>query len=238
MGIILYVIIILGAVALFLLWWFFGGRKEKFEGPTILYSLQEFPVNDIVAAKKRVSLDEVVIEIPVRKVDDVSRIAAPLATDPEPAAPLIVFPERTTPRVDGYIPPYARRNKKSKGEMATCQALERIYGLPFKSVWPQWLINHETGNRMEIDCYNDDLMIGAEYNGKQHYEFPNFYHKTKDEFEGQLRRDKYKLELCNHYGVFLIPVPYHIPNHQIENHLRNYTPESILMNHYQQPHVV
>src|SRR5579875_51770 len=60
----------------------------------------------------------------------------------------------------------ARRERRSLGERLTCLSLESYYGRPFSKV--RLLRNPETGRLMEIDCYNSDLRIGAEYNGEQH----------------------------------------------------------------------
>src|SRR5205823_8856314 len=56
----------------------------------------------------------------------------------------------------------------SRGERICCQTMQRIYGVSFKSTWPSWLINPETGEGLELDCYNDELKIAVEYNGEQH----------------------------------------------------------------------
>lgn len=212
-------IAIVAAIAIFVLWWFFGGKDVKAEGPTILESLKPLP------QIMRQNLDKKQVDIPqpIPEYENVVPSAPPQEEYTE-----VVIPPRTTPYLDGYIPPYARNRKPSIGEQFTCKAMEKIYGVPFKSAWPPWLINPESGERLEIDCYNDDLMIGAEYQGYQHYTFPNTYHKTIDQFHKQLRHDAYKRQLCDNYGVFLIPVPYTVPNHLIEDHIRQYLPETIL----------
>lgn len=216
-------IALLASVVLFLLWWFLGGEKVEAEGPTILQNLKPIPPPSLhtTSEPRPQQVNEYIVE--------------DLQLPPEDEAPArpdefvtINIPPRTTPRLDGWVPPYASKRNPTLGEQFTCKALENIYGVPFKSVWPQWLINPETGKRMEIDCYNDDLMIGAEYNGEQHYKFPNGFHDTVEKFQAQVRRDSYKRQLCDQYGVFLIPVPYYIRNHDIERHIRDYLPENIL----------
>lgn len=221
-------IALLAGVVLFLLWWFLGGEKVEAEGPTILQNLKPIPPPP----------PPTTVESRPQQVNEY--IVEDFQSPPEEEPPLpdefvtINIPPRTTPRLDGWYPPYAKNRKPSLGEKFTCEALERIYGVPFKSVWPQWLVNPETGNRMEIDCYNDDLMIGGEYNGEQHYKFPNGYHDPEkdpdalEKFNAQVRRDSYKRQLCDLYGVFLIPVPYYIKHHDIERHIREYLPENIL----------
>jgi len=134
-----------------------------------------------------------------------------------------------------YVPMYEpkedlvchKRKYGSKGEQICCETMEKIYGVPFRSQWPIWLRNPETGGSLEIDCYNEDLKIGVEYNGIQHYVYPNHFHKTKEEFIAQCRRDQYKLETCDRNGVYLITVPYNVPHEKIEEYIRYYLPEAV-----------
>lgn len=87
------------------------------------------------------------------------------------------------------------------------QILEEIYGLPFPNCRPDWLKNI-TGHNLELDCYNEVLKIALEYNGEQHYIFPNFTNCSYREFVAQQQRDALKKKLCEEHGVKLIVVPY------------------------------
>jgi len=50
---------------------------------------------------------------------------------------------------------------------------------------------------LELNEYNPDLQIAFEYNGKQHYEHVEFFHKGKvSNFKAQLARDQKKYEIC------------------------------------------
>lgn len=60
-----------------------------------------------------------------------------------------------------------------------------------------------------------------EYQGQQHYSFPNKFHKTEEEFKRQVERDVKKSKLCKDNGYELIIIPYSV----------NYLNES-LMKHY------
>lgn len=128
------------------------------------------------------------------------------------------------PEVEEDLLPYNSKNKKSKGEEICCSVMEKIYGLPFYTVRPNFLKNPETGRNLEIDCYNPELKIGVEYNGKQHYVYPNFTGMTKEEFYNQLRRDRFKRESCDLNGVYLITVPYTVKHQDIENYIRERLP--------------
>lgn len=79
------------------------------------------------------------------------------------------------------------------------------------NVWPKWLVNPETGKRLELDRYYPYLKIAFEYNGSQHYTSTAFSSGSiKDEkrIERQMRSDKAKREICAKQGVTLIVVKY------------------------------
>jgi hypothetical protein len=119
------------------------------------------------------------------------------------------------------------KNSKWKLEAECRHILSEIYGKKFISARPNWLKNPETGSLLELDCYNEELKIAAEYNGIQHYVYPNNHHKTYDEFVSQLRRDQFKLKRCDQMGVYLITIPYTVPKDQIKNYIIHYLPENI-----------
>lgn len=108
----------------------------------------------------------------------------------------------------------------NKGEEITRHYLRELLKKPFGKAHPSWLVNPETGRRLELDCYNEELGIAAEYNGEHHYNFPNTFHKTREDFEAQLRRDKWKREKCIEKNILLIEIPYHIPKDQIREFLK------------------
>ena len=123
----------------------------------------------------------------------------------------IIPPIIQTPRTAALGPHKCRVNGKiSKGEMLCKRAIEDIYGLPFYCVRPDFLKNPETGRNLEIDIYNDQLKIGVEYSGEQHFVFPNTFHRTYEDFISQIRRDHYKIDACDAHGIYLITVPYNV----------------------------
>lgn len=100
-------------------------------------------------------------------------------------------------------------------------ALEELTGKPFPNTRPKWLINPKTNEPLELDCYNPDLRIALEYNGIQHYEYPNPFHTSQAQFEDQQFRDKIKRELCHQYKVDLIIVPDTIPKHTLKEQVKS-----------------
>ena len=119
--------------------------------------------------------------------------------------------------------------KCSKGERICREVIEEIYSKPFPNCRPGFLKNPETKRNLELDCYNDELKIAVEYNGIQHYKWPNFTNHSQEEFVKQIRRDKFKVETCDLNGVYLITVPYNVPHDKIKNYITYYLPE----NYYQ-----
>lgn len=58
-----------------------------------------------------------------------------------------------------------------------------------------------------LDGYSDRLKFAVEYQGRQHTEFPNFHHKTREEFDRQQKNDRLKVKRCLKNNVNLLVVP-------------------------------
>ena len=112
--------------------------------------------------------------------------------------------------------------KDSKGEIETKRVLEKIFNKPFEKIRPAFLNNPVTGgiHNLEIDCYNDELKLGVEYNGVQHYKYTPFFHKNKEAFHNQKYRDELKRRMCKDNGICLIEVPHTVQHEDIEKFLK------------------
>lgn len=99
---------------------------------------------------------------------------------------------------------------ESRGEIECRKFLETIFQLPFSKARPNFLKNPVTGNNLELDCYNDTLKLGVEYNGQQHYKFTSFFHRNVEASVNQKYRDELKRRMCEENGITLIEVPYTI----------------------------
>lgn len=127
-------------------------------------------------------------------------------------------PRNTLPKVNiNDLQPLA--SSKWKNECLCRQILEKIFALPFPSQRPDFLKNPQTNRNLELDCYNSSLKLALEYNGKQHYKFPNKFHNSVEAFNAQIARDELKKTLCDNHGVTLIIVPYTIPKSQIVDYI-------------------
>lgn len=107
-----------------------------------------------------------------------------------------------------------------KNERRCREILENIFGVDFPTVRPAFLKNPATGRNLEIDCYNHDLKIGLEYDGKQHTEMTKF-HSSKKELLYQVRKDQFKAKECKKLGITLIRVPYWVVPAQLESYIKN-----------------
>ena len=111
------------------------------------------------------------------------------------------------------------KKKKWKREEICREILESIYKIPFISVRPDFLKNPKYGRNLELDGYNKDVQIAFEHNGYQHYEYPNVWHKTEDEFIYQLEKDSLKKLRCKELRIHLIIIKYDIPENEIRSHI-------------------
>ena len=122
--------------------------------------------------------------------------------------------------------------KKWKNEEICRNILEDIFMQEFPSTRPDFLVNPYTGKNLELDCYNADLRLACEYNGKQHYMYTPFFHNSEEDFIKQVYRDNLKKRLCYENDIELISVPYFMNEHQIryyiEHSILNYVEHLIL----------
>ena len=116
---------------------------------------------------------------------------------------------------------YYTYENKGKRESHIRHILQNIFQKPFASCRPIWLKNPKTKRKLEIDCYNEELRIGVEVNGEQHYNFIPHFHKTYDSFLKQKERDLMKSKMILDRGIKLIYVPYSVNSNELEKYLMN-----------------
>lgn len=234
-------------VVLFFLWLFWGGQKHEFIGlkpldpstrDQYMDSSYGWGNDDSLSygydkPEEQVCLppfeEDRVEEFPMVPVNPASFEPIETYEPTIPASfdePLISIP----PQVPMPKQPVPLKKKKrvSAGERICCRVMEEIFGAPFVNQRPKFLENPETGYNLELDCYNEKLGIAVEYNGIQHYEYPNFTRQSQDEFFQQLRRDLLKVELCDINGVYLIVVPYTVSHDKIPQFIRDKIPSHLI----------
>ena len=111
------------------------------------------------------------------------------------------------------------KGKESKGETECKIVAEEIFKKPFIKIRPDFLYNNITKQNLELDLYNEELNLAFEYNGKQHYEYVPYFHKSKDSFYNQQYRDQIKKNLCEKNKIILIEVPYTVKIENIKSYI-------------------
>lgn len=109
----------------------------------------------------------------------------------------------------------------SRLELQTKFHLENIFKMKFYKIRPDFLRNEVTGHNLEIDLYNDDLKLGIEVQGDQHYKFTPFFHRNKETFMLQRYRDEMKKQKCEKEGITLIEIPYKVGEKGLKKYLVN-----------------
>lgn len=99
--------------------------------------------------------------------------------------------------------------KYHKTERKLLEILKQIFGRDnvISSVHPLWAFSMKKV-LLEYDIGVKSKNLLVEYNGIQHYEYPNFFHKTRQDFTAQVERDERKKELAKANGWNLLVVPY------------------------------
>jgi len=110
---------------------------------------------------------------------------------------------RLKKRYSGYNSRYTGE-KFHKNEIRLTKILEGYYGKTnvITSYHPLWAVS-VCGVLYEYDILIKDKHLLVEYNGRQHYEYTQFFHKNKLAFEEQKIRDKIKADLAkiNSYSL-------------------------------------
>lgn len=109
------------------------------------------------------------------------------------------------------------RHGKNTREGKCREIIENLFGDEFPTKRPNFLKNPKTGKNLELDGYNERLGKAFEYNGEQHYTFPNTFHTTQEQFDEQVLRDKFKADKCKEQGVELCVIPNTIPDEELES---------------------
>lgn len=140
--------------------------------------------------------------------------------------PTIIAPQKQKSRKQGPLiktclgRTQIQHTYQSKGEKICRYVLEHLFNKPFISIRPDGLQNPRTGKNLEIDCYNDELRLGVEYDGAQHSKYIQHFHGDNPQnFVTQIENDEYKKSRCKTLGVSLIHVPHTVPLNEIPNYL-------------------
>lgn len=114
------------------------------------------------------------------------------------------------------LPPTAKDKYASLGERYCVEFLELLFpNYKFNKIRPTWLRNPKTNRCLELDGFCSELMIAVEYNGIQHYVWPNFTNCSREQFLQQRYRDQIKEDICRDKNICLLRIPYTVPMDRI-----------------------
>ena len=109
--------------------------------------------------------------------------------------------------------------KRGRSERRCREIFEKLFDSLFPSIYPDFLVNFYTGHKLQLDGYNRNLSLAFEYQGIQHYEYVEYWHKTREEFKKLQERDDIKRLLCKRNGVTLIEIPYTVAYDDLEYYI-------------------
>ena len=98
-------------------------------------------------------------------------------------------------------------SKSGVSEEVCRTTFEQIFNREFLKVRPKWLKN-ERGYQMEIDGFSEELKIGFEYQGIQHFQKGTQYVTTNEKLEQRIQDDKLKAKLCKDNDISLFIISY------------------------------
>ena len=104
--------------------------------------------------------------------------------------------------ISGYCPKCGK--KDSKGEAKINNFLEKK-GIEFEA--QKYFSDWDIGIHY-FDFYIPQYNLVLEYHGRQHYEFVPHFHKTKENFQYRLRKDKTKKEQALAHGLNYVSISY------------------------------
>lgn len=99
----------------------------------------------------------------------------------------------------------------SKLEQEVRDVVESLTGKKFPRCRPSFTKGFGQ-QPLEIDCFNDELKLGIEANGRQHYQLCYHNKWNPKRLRAQQKRDWRKRYQCWYHGVKLISVPYWVKN--------------------------
>lgn len=91
-----------------------------------------------------------------------------------------------------------RKSCSSRGQAAMLSIMQKL--IPGEEIRTEEYI----GSRLRLDVYCPKYKLAAEFHGRQHFEFVQFFHKTYEDFLDAQKRDIEKIKLCKELGIALI----------------------------------
>lgn len=102
-----------------------------------------------------------------------------------------------------------KNSKYHKTERKLFEIIKIIFGKEnvISSLHPLWaLSDKKVLMEYDIGVVSEKLLL--EYDGVQHFEYPNFFHRSRSEFNEQIKRDRLKEEIALDNGWNLLRIKY------------------------------
>lgn len=90
------------------------------------------------------------------------------------------------------------RGYASRGQAALMSIMRKL--VPGEAIAAE----EPLGDRLKLDVYCPKFQLAAEYHGRQHFQYVEFFHQDMRGFEDHRRRDERKVELCKQLGIALV----------------------------------
>lgn len=136
--------------------------------------------------------------------------------------------------IDDYYKEYKNQNLELEFECFICKTYfnKRLVKLKINSKCPkhknylgentvllvaQKMFDHNFFSapikHLKFDMFCKPLNLAIEYDGHQHFKKNDAFHKTKADFNKQVKNDRKKDKYCEEANITLIRVPYHVLSH-------------------------
>lgn len=99
---------------------------------------------------------------------------------------------------------FSKKAKCSNLHLRVREILDKL--LPMTFYCEEFLVKDKT--ILEFDFYIHSHQLAIEVQGQQHYQFSSLFHKTKQDFINQQKRDQLKRDWCALNDIELIELKY------------------------------
>lgn len=96
----------------------------------------------------------------------------------------------------------AKGSRVSRGQASLMKVMQKL--LPGEKVTTEEPI----GERLRLDVYCESYKLAAEFHGRQHFQYVEFFHQDLEGYQQSQRRDERKIEICRDLGIALIVFRY------------------------------
>jgi len=110
----------------------------------------------------------------------------------------------------------ATKRKKSRTKKRSCVSkfqrhVAGLFRLALRDSYVRYEVNwkwlkNEDDYALYLDIYFPHYALAVEAHGLQHFKYPNFFHKTYEEYEHQRKNDRTKRSILKDHGIKYIAI--------------------------------